>query len=802
MNDYVNIPENLTPGKNPNAPPAPASAPAMDIVGIIKGRSAVILCCAAIGVLLGVVYWANATEVYESKAKVLITLKDVRPKDDNTSGAWSEDRINAETLANHIEIVQSQSIISKALDRANWQEMPFFQDKLASDPTFSPGKYVIKQLKLAKGGSGSARDARSLTIKFRHEDPQDSLKILQAIVLEYESFLDEQISKTMNAAYILINEARDKLALELRKSEDQYVAARRSAPVLYAGDGSGNVYMDKFKRLEDERLSIDIQYTTALTRLQKIEERLADIDLDNLEPLELMSLIDSESLQRLTTYVSFSSGQSADFLKNQPDRLAAATAQYDLLTSLRAQLAELESNFRQGHPDVINLKKRIQMVEDVIKNARKESEFTTIFDQMTPSKIAQTYLGYLRHELVSLSARKDELTAQAAAAEAQSKELIEFELRDKMLLGEITRKQALFDGTVDQLRKMDTASGLSGYAHEVLDAPEEGEIVWPSLPICGAGGLILGLLGGVCLAIVLDQMDNRFRSPIEIDQVLSLPVIGQVGRIRGSGSNRNASRMIVNALAPEAESFRLLRTYFLREVKEGNLRTAMVSSCQTKDGKSTIMANLGASFSELGIKTLIIDADMRAPTQNRFFNLEIGTGLSDILKGEAEVNDCLLSTKLDGLTLLTAGGSVRNPAELLQSEKFDKLLATLKTQFELILVDCGPVLMVSDPAIVSQKCDIALLVIRASADTKRKCAEAVRRLRSASANLRGCIVNTFGSPKEFTRATGDGSGGYYYGYGYGYGYGNSYGNRVYGANRMMEAERNQAKSNGAAHKNG
>src|SRR5690606_17579793 len=139
-----------------------------------------------------------------------------------------------------------------------------------------------------------------------------------------------------------------------------------------------------------------------------------------------------------------------------------------------------------------------------------------LFDGITPEKLMQAYVGFLRNDMDAYEQRRNELLVMAAEAEEQSKQLIEFELRDRMMQAEINRKQSLYNGIMDQLRNLDTATGLSGFIHEVLDAPREGEIVWPNLAICGLGGILLGLMCGAGIAMMTDQMDNRFRTPSEI----------------------------------------------------------------------------------------------------------------------------------------------------------------------------------------------------------------------------------------------------------------------------------------------
>jgi len=751
-------------------PTAPASS--VDILEIIRSQLLLITCCGMLGLLMAVIYWANAATWYETHAKMLITLKDMRGGEKGEK-TWGDDGVQDEILANHIEIIQSRAIISKSLDDVKWQQMPGMVEQ--AENLTEAITYVADNLKMTKGGEGSARGARTLTIAFRHTDPEESLKVLQAIVAEYEGFLDEQVNRLMLRANRLIQQAQEKVEGDIRALEEQYVQARQNAPVLYSGEGSGNVYLDKFRRLQDELITVEIEISSVSTRLENVTNSIHEIlkkEGDN--TLELLALIDNDSLSRLGTFAGFSSAQTTDFQKNAAARAKEAEAKYSTLTSLRADLSKLEANFGPGHPQVVNLKQEIGLVEKLISESEKSTQdYSAIFEKLTPEVLLKAYVSFLRHDLSSLEERRRELNLLAEDVEAKTKSLIEFELKDKMIQGEITRKTTLFDGIVQQLRDMDTAAGLSGYMHEVLESPELGEKVWPSLQICAAGGLFLGCCLGLLIAIFNDQFDNRFRTPGEIDTIVGVPVIAQVGKINRSRDNRKRGRVIVDAQAPEAECFRLLRTYLLRDVRSGSVKTAMITSSQAKDGKSTILANLGASFAELGLSVVIIDGDMRAPTIHRFLNMPIDRGLSELLEGKAEIEEVLRDTGIDGLKVITAGSDVRNPAELLQDESFDKVLNGLKQRFDFVLVDSGPVLLVSDPAIVSQKCDISMLVVRPAIDTKRKVIEAARRLKSSRSNLRGCILNTYGSTKEFIRDSGYYANTNYYGYGYGSrGYGN------------------------------
>ncbi|WP_437203731.1 polysaccharide biosynthesis tyrosine autokinase [Planctomicrobium sp. SH664] len=742
----------------------------LDLVQTVRRQFWLLAACTALGMFLSVLYWAFAQDWYESRAKMLVTVKDPGLASKEGMKAVGQAEVQDDVLANHMEIVSSRFLIGKALERGHFAELPSIASHLTPDSDAID--YIRGNLSLTKGGEGVARNARTLNVALRHTDPQDAQKVLQALVYEYEGFLDDQVSRVMGEANRLILEARSQVERDLKEAETKYIEARRNAPVIFQGDGSSNVFLEKFRRFETELVDVEIQRSAISTRLQKVQDALNNVN-DNEGIQEKLALIDTDSLDRLGTFAGLqvNAAQSAEFVASQPIRMQEAVAKTQGLLELQSQKQKLESNFGPGHPEVANLEGQIKLLERMINNTREETAISNVFGSLTPELLLSSYVGFLKHDLASLDEKKAKLTALASVAEQESKKLVEFELQDRMLKADIDRRQGLYDGIVDQLRNLDTASGLSGYIHEVLESPRLGKRVWPKLSICLLGGMLLGLTGGLGLGLVNDQVDARFRSPAEITESTGIPVVGQIGHIRKARGKKGAERFVVDPQAPEAESFRLLRTYLLRDVKSGRLKRLSVTSCQTKDGKSTIVANTGVMFADAGIRTLIVDGDMRAPTVHRFFDMQNQVGLSDLLQGKLDLDAAIQSPGIDGLHIIPAGTPVRNPAELLQSEAFDELLTTLESQFDLVIVDSGPILWVSDPAIIAQKCKATFLVIRSSTDTRRQVQEAARRLQTAEVEVPGCIINTYGSSKEFTRDNGYASPYHYYYSGYYRGYG-------------------------------
>ena len=169
-----------------------------------------------------------------------------------------------------------EKIIEGALKRENLMDLESIKPLIDVDNGEDAADYVIDRLAITKGGDGGAKDARSLRIAFSHTSPEESQKILEAILLQYQDFITGQLESVMSKASDFINEAKDQVESDLRKAEQEYLTARKAAPLLFQGVGSSNVYQDKYRRLEEELLAIEIEESSLRTRLEQVEETLKD----------------------------------------------------------------------------------------------------------------------------------------------------------------------------------------------------------------------------------------------------------------------------------------------------------------------------------------------------------------------------------------------------------------------------------------------------------------------------------------------------------------------------------------------
>ncbi|WP_419743914.1 CpsD/CapB family tyrosine-protein kinase [Macrococcoides bohemicum] len=205
-----------------------------------------------------------------------------------------------------------------------------------------------------------------------------------------------------------------------------------------------------------------------------------------------------------------------------------------------------------------------------------------------------------------------------------------------------------------------------------------------------------------------------------------------------------------------SEQIRTLRTNILFTSADVKIKKMLVTSSEQGEGKSTISANLAASFAQAGYRTLLVDADLRKPTQHKIFEQRNVKGLSNLIAGQVSVEETINVNVLPGLDLLTSGPVPPNPAELLGSLAMEDLLIKLSEMYDLVLLDTPPVLAVADSQILGNLVDGSLLVVNSKLTHRDKVVDAKNQLDKCSSKTLGIVLNDLDKKDD---------GDYYYYYG-------------------------------------
>jgi capsular exopolysaccharide synthesis family protein len=280
-----------------------------------------------------------------------------------------------------------------------------------------------------------------------------------------------------------------------------------------------------------------------------------------------------------------------------------------------------------------------------------------------------------------------------------------------------------------------------------------------------------GLVIGVGLAILIENLDLRIRNHGDIEALTTASVLGGIGF--DEDAQENPLIVHTKPKSTRAEAFRQLRTNIqFVEAVEGR-KSIIISSSVPSEGKSTTIANLAIAMADTGAKVLLIDCDFRKPKQHKYLGLEGAVGLTNHLIGQAKLEDVIQPWGKGKLSVLPAGQVPPNPSELLGSEKMRKLILDAEKKYDLVLIDTAPLLPVTDAAILSTMTGGVVVVVSVGKTTRPQLQGALSHIETVGGKVLGFVMNKI--PTKGADAYGYYSYGYKYGYKYGYQYGGAYG---------------------------
>ncbi|GEQ21160.1 tyrosine protein kinase [Clostridium butyricum] len=190
----------------------------------------------------------------------------------------------------------------------------------------------------------------------------------------------------------------------------------------------------------------------------------------------------------------------------------------------------------------------------------------------------------------------------------------------------------------------------------------------------------------------------------------------------------------------EAEAYRTLRTNIQYSSVSKKIKTLLVTSSDSKDGKSTVCSNLALTFSQNGQSVIVLDCDFRKPSIHKFFNISNSSGITDILIGKEKLEDTIKYYN-PKTAILPAGNIPPNPSEILGSQSMINLLSFLSERYDIVIIDSPPVGVVTDAQVISATVDGTIVVIKAEETKAKRVTEAVNLLKKVDANIIGMVLN-------------------------------------------------------------
>lgn len=336
----------------------------------------------------------------------------------------------------------------------------------------------------------------------------------------------------------------------------------------------------------------------------------------------------------------------------------------------------------------------------------------------------------LQGQIATERAQYNTLVDRGATTPAEQTKIAGLRTDIEVKVAAATQQQSAYE--TNRASILDRSNLLSTVAKASIPSSASG----PSVKLAVALGLFLGLIVGLGLAFLHENLSTRMEGTDEIEQAAGLPILGA---IPSAESNEGP---LFNSGSPTEEAFRRLRTNVLALERSGSSNVLLVTSAEPNEGKSTVVANLAASLAQTGQRVVAVDADLRLPTLHEIFGVSNRVGFGNVLKGDAPLEKTLQKVpRVPGMTLLPSGGPFQHPAELLASTGAAKVFAELAAKFDIVLVDSPALLALADAlSLATEIPDVMIVVGRTQ--TRREALMSVRKqLAGVGASPFGVIVN-------------------------------------------------------------
>lgn len=503
----------------------------------------------------------------------------------------------------------------------------------------------------------------------------------------------------------------------------------------------------------------------AIINLQKlftVNDQGKDTGMLNLvltsdDPELAMKILDSISHNYLDQNIARQAAQDAkslDFLNVQ-------------LPKVRNELdiAEDKLNTYRKQRDSVDLNMEAKSVLDQIVNVDnqlneltfREAEVSQLYTKGHP-----TYKALLekRH---TLQEEKLKLNKRVSSMPATQQEVLR-------LSRDVESGRAVYLQLLNRQQELSIAkSSAIGNVRIIDNAVAELKPVKPKKVLVVIIGFIFGIFFSIGLILLRIFLRRGIESPEQLEEAginvyASVPVSDWLAKKNKSGNlKKNQSDTLLafeNPADPAVEAIRGLRTSLHFAMMEAKNNVLMISGASPSAGKTFISANLAATIASVGKKVLFIDADLRKGYVRKIFGQKNNKGLSEILSGQASLNEMLEKVAGGEFDYISRGQLPPNPAELLMHPRFEQLLEWASANYDLVIVDTPPILAVTDAAIIGRYAGTALLVARFESNTVKELEVSVKRFEQSGVTIKGCILN--GVVKKMSS---------YYGYGYSdYGY--------------------------------
>ncbi len=753
--------EDNSPGYRPMTPVATVEenpVPSFDIYGALWRRKSVIILLAVLGAgLAGLLFWFS-TPTYASVLRLMIWMQ------------APPSVINGEVVQQQVALEKQKTLLSsETVLSAAMKSLQEMKDEKGESllATFNELDFSLGDLgeMLTVSPVGKDMSSDSLEIRCEGKHKEDLPLILTEVYKSYEKVIQGNSSESGRDTIELLRNLQDSLKTENDKSLRDYQAMLADLTLVTENQLGKwvNPHVAELNRMTLERDEFLKSFREADQSLEQIQAAV-DPETTN-EDLLRLAVIEAKKYFNLVgredgySLLAFEDRQR---VSRYEQRIEAGYAE---VLALEAEREESAKRFGEKHPQVEFVESKYQAALAAMNRLNKELDgLRSLSSEGDPKaklnesaiqeaknrdeQMVRMYAAALMNQRerakYNLDKANDDIVSKEKLTNKTSQQIAQLNL----LREEIDDRRASLSQILEQMAAIEVTSG--NYAStkvRLIDHATSPRQVFPVLwKFLLVGSLIGGFLG--CgLAILIDHSDLSYRTPIDIQESLNVPVICKVPKIRKGKLDKDftGSPMLITCLnsnSSAAETFRAARTSLLFAAGQTGHKVFMFTSPSPGDGKSTIVANLAISLAQTNKKICLIDADYRRPRVQQNFGIQFEPGGMQYLLGEATLAEVLRPCDFQSnLTVMTTGGRPHNPGELIASSAFADMVGELRNQFDIVLIDCPPIIPVADAASLASVVDGIIMILRIRRGVILSAHKAKERLDMVNGNLMGVIVN-------------------------------------------------------------
>ena len=661
---------------------------------ILWERKYLVLAGAGVGLAIALIVSLLQTPLYQSTATLELNPPTIPILTNGNSESSGQNMVapqaDTDFLATQYGLLQSKALAAHVVEDLN----------LAANPNGgADGRSGAQRVRSMADGLSAhltvdpVPQSRLVRLTYTSPNPSDSAKIVNGFA---NAFINSTLERRYAAAASARKFLEGRLAAvrnDLDQSEQKVVEYVQAHGIITTGDGG------------DDGKQSDTSSSLQGASLVALNSALATAQQQRIE---------AEQRYRKMANV----GSTAEV----SERTAALRQQK---ATLQADYDEKSTYLKDDYPDMVRLRSKIQAIDQAIAAEAGD--------------VSGSRANTLRTEYLAALAAEQSLQAKVNQLKGSVLDLRQLSIQYNILRRQADTNRSLYQALLSRYNEIGVAGGIDTPQASLVDPGEVPNGPFsPNVPLNVGLGVLIGLLLGAGVACALYFITDRISTPDDVREKLRLPPIGVIPRLK---RKEELVEVIADRKSPISEAYASLVTTLQFTTSEGLPRALLVTSTIAEEGKSTTSFVIARMMAQNGLRTLLMDADLRKPS----FVVEesIDTGLSQLVIDGSDLQRHIIKTSEENLWLMPSGPMPPNPVQVLNSDRARRVIRQARDLFDCVIVDAPPSYGFADGPLLSTMCDAVLLVVESGRTRRRPAVEAIERLRASGALIIGAVLSKY-----------------------------------------------------------